>query len=177
MIKILLCLSLVILSYEQLCITGKNCPLEQGDCIVNVCKCKDGFKNLIDKSIPVDQQVYCNYAQKSHFLILIIEFLGTGIGHFLIGNYWLGLFKLLLITVYFSTRFHIFGDFKPPEIMIFAFKKLFKKEVEGFQSSKNEGTVELIYDLDELIFKFVYIIDLMLLLFNFQTDGYGIPLV
>ena len=74
--KLILYLSLVIFSYEQLpqCVLGQNCPLNQGDCIANSCQCKEGFYTLFDKSLPAEQQIYCNYAQVSHFKPLIIEF-------------------------------------------------------------------------------------------------------
>ena len=179
-IKILLYLSLVILSYEQLCIAGKNCPLDQGDCVADVCKCKNGFTNLIDKSIPVDQQIYCNYAQKSHLFILIMEIPGVGIGHFLIGNYWIGLLKLLLGITYFTTQYFYYGNFELPAI-IQLFIELFIEQAlsGGFRSEKEEKHPigKLINKLSNCLWSIVYVIDLLLLLFNFISDGNGIPLL
>ena len=179
-IKILLYLSLVILSYEQLCIAGKNCPLDQGDCVADVCKCKNGFTNLIDKSIPVDQQIYCNYAQTSHFKVLILELCGLGIGHFSIGNYWIGLLKLLLGITYFTTQYLYYHNFELPciinKIILFFFEKAISG---GFRSEKEEKHPigKLINKLSNCLWSIVYVIDLLLLLFNFISDGNGIPLL
>ena len=179
-IKILLYLSLVILSYEQLCITGKNCPLDQGDCVADVCKCKNGFTNLIDKSIPVDQQIYCNYAQTSHFKVLILELCGLGIGHFSIGNYWIGLLKLLLGITFLVTQYLYYGNFEFPAII----QKIIELFVEqaisgGFRSEKEEEHAigKLINKLSNCLWSIVYVIDFLLLLFNFYSDGNGIPLL
>ena len=40
--KLLIYLSLLILSLEQQCIFGKNCPVNQGLCVTDICVCGEG---------------------------------------------------------------------------------------------------------------------------------------
>ena len=45
--KILIYLSLIILTYEQQCIFGKNCPVNQGLCVSDMCVCSEGYQALL----------------------------------------------------------------------------------------------------------------------------------
>ena len=48
--NLLVFLLLFIFSYEQQCISGKNCPVNQGMCVSNKCVCNEGYHTLLDKS-------------------------------------------------------------------------------------------------------------------------------
>ena len=72
-----------------------NCPRNRGICTRdNKCIC---LKNYITHENFTEYGEYqCNYLQSNQANIFILEFLfGFGTGHFFLGNYIIGLFKLI----------------------------------------------------------------------------------
>ena len=177
--KLILYLSLVIFSYEQLpqCVLGQNCPLNHGNCIANSCQCKEGFYTLLDKSLPAEQQIYCNYAQASHFKPLIIEFFLPSIGHFLVGHFWLGIIKLSLILPYFIITYYLYGTFKLPRLFITLLNKFGFEFFLGLRSSREEQILELIREITGDLGSLMHFADLFLYALNVYKDGNGVPFI
>ena len=65
--KFIIYLSLIILTYEQQCIFDKNCPVNQGLCVSDICVCSEGYQTLLSQNTPLDQQIYCNYKKISQY--------------------------------------------------------------------------------------------------------------
>lgn len=124
-IKLTLYLILFTLSLQQIpqCVLGKNCPLNQGMCVGDFCKCLDGFYSLLDPSLLPDQQIYCNYEQINAYIPLILEFFIPSSGHFYAGKYWIGSLKLLLLILHISTSLILFGFIGVPKFIIFLMVK------------------------------------------------------
>ena len=123
-IKIILILSLFTFSLQQYqCVLGKNCPLNQGICIGDFCKCLDGFYSLLDPNLFADQQIYCNYEQINVYIPLLLEMFLPSIGHFYAGKYWIGSLKLLLLIMHVSTSLILFGYIGVPKFVIFIIEK------------------------------------------------------
>ena len=105
--KVYLLLTLISLAVSQQCTAGTNCPLNQGFCLGGTCECLDGFRTYYDKSLPLEQQIFCNYKQINHFIPLVLEFFpAIGLGHFYIGKYILGFIKFIFIKI-IKILFHI----------------------------------------------------------------------
>ena len=125
LIKIILILSLFTFSLQQYqCVLGSNCPLNQGMCIGDFCKCLDGFYSLLDPNLLANQQIYCNYEQINVYIPLILEMFLPSIGHFYAGKYWLGSLKLMLLIMHISTSLILFGYIGVPKYIIFIIEKL-----------------------------------------------------
>jgi len=124
-IKIILISSLLIYSLQQqlTCTLGQNCPLNQGMCVGDFCKCLDGFYSLLDPKLLPDQQIFCNYEQINVYKPLIMEIFLPSIGHFYVGKYWLGLLKLILLITYISCSYLIYGYLGVPRFIISIMKK------------------------------------------------------
>lgn len=79
-------------------ITNKNCPIPNvADYDNDICYCERGKANY-----PFDgvDGVFCQYKQKPQLTSFLLElFLGMGIGHFIIGQYVMGSFKLILVVL------------------------------------------------------------------------------
>jgi hypothetical protein len=187
--KILLFLSLLLLSYQQLqvqqeqeqCIYGQNCPYGQGTCIDNFfCKCNEGYYSFKDKTLPPGQpQTYCNYEQISHHQTAFLElFL---LGHFSVGHYWLGTIKVLLFVTFLSITYYREGKFKLPDLY-YKLKKIFGCLVEsalsrgGSDKSLSDIILDFIGLLTGDIWALMYFADYFLYQFNLYKDGNGVPL-
>ena len=118
----LIFLSIIVLTFEQQCIIGTNCPFNQGVCSANDCNCLKGYQTLFDKSIPIDQQVFCNYKQISVYAPLIFEIFLPSVGHFMVGKYWFGLIKLTVIIIFISTSLYLYQKLRVPYLLITIFK-------------------------------------------------------
>ena len=118
----LIFLSIIVLTFEQQCIIGTNCPFNQGVCSANDCNCLKGYQTLFDKSIPIDQQVFCNYKQISVYAPLIFEIFLPSVGHFMVGKYWFGLIKLTFIIIFISTCLYLYQKLRVPYLLITIFK-------------------------------------------------------
>ena len=179
-LKILLFLSLLLLSYQQQqCIYGQNCPYDRGVCMEDFyCKCNEGFYSFIDKTLPPDQpQTYCNYEQISHYQPLILEF--VLLGHFSVGHYWIGAFKVFLFLLYASLTYYLKADFELPKLFTYLFEKLVDKEnlVRGSSSFISEKQLDMIRQLVGIIWTLMYFEDILLYLFKVYNDGNGVPLI
>ena len=153
-LKILLFLSLLLLSYQQQqssqqtqCIYGQNCPYGKGTCIAaDFCKCNEGFYTFHDKTLPPGQpEIFCNYEQISFFQPLILEF--VLLGHFSVGHYWLGAFKVLLFITYFSLQYYLYNNFQVPDLFIRLFEifiKIATNELARGGKSTLENILEII---------------------------------
>ena len=180
--KILLFLSLLLLSYQQQqvqqekCINGQNCPSERGTCIADYCKCNEGYYTFKDKTLPPGYpQTYCNYEQTSQYQALILEFLL--LGHFSAGHYWLGTFKVFLIVTFLSLTYYIYGEFEFPRLF------LYLAEIIGFTRflprgglTMSEKILDMIREVAGIIWSVMYFADLFLYSMNIYKDGNGVPL-
>ena len=90
---------------EQTCIPGKNCPYNQGECSDDQCSCKDGFYTLIDPTISIVNQTFCNYKQISMKLMLLFEVLVPGVGHLYSRQWIFGAIKFVLFISYIIISF------------------------------------------------------------------------
>ena len=141
-IKILIYISLFIYTQEQLqqpqCVLGKNCPFNQGICVSNFCKCNEGFETLIDETLPADQQIYCNYEQISQYTPIILEIFLPSMGHFVVGNHWLGLIKFSLLLSFLLSSFSLYDELKVPPLMSYLFDKLGISSILGIEEDEKE---------------------------------------
>ena len=150
LIKFLLYLSLIFLSYEQQCVLGQNCPYNQGVCVSNICACNKGYHTLLDSSLPPEQQIYCNYKKISQYTPLILEIFLPSFGHFAVGKYWMGLLKLSLLLTFLASSYFLYDEIKVPTLMSALFEKfgiesflgIEKKNEEGGDDNKEEGEEE-----------------------------------
>ena len=176
--KLLIYLSLFILSYEQQCISGKNCPIKQGKCNADICECNKGYETLVVESTPTDQHIYCNYKQISQYTPLIMELFLPSIGHFKVGKYYLGLFKLILIITYCILSYYLYHELKVPDLFVYLFVKLglISIIIPGLRGQ--DPTIQLL----RIIMNFLGIVgtlmhanDILCYFFGVYTDGNGIP--
>lgn len=143
-LKILLFLSFFLFSYGQApqCVLGKNCPYNQGICETpNFCKCNEGFETLIDETLLPGEQVYCNYEQISQYTPLILEIFLPSIGHFVVGNYWVGIGKFILFISFFLSSFALYEELRVPSLMKYLYDKFEISKVlniEGEEEKKEE---------------------------------------
>ena len=182
--KIFLFLSLILLSYPQQqqqvqqeqCINGQNCPYDRGICIADYCKCNEGYYTFKDKTLPLGYpQTYCNYEQISHYQPLILEFLL--LGHFSVGHYWLGTFKVLLLVTFLAITYYLYGKFELPSLFFYLAEKIgFEVFLPRGGSSSLEKILSMIRELTGNIWSIMYFADLFLYQFKIYTDGNGVPL-
>ena len=83
--------------YEVNLCSAENCPYPSL-CISNtICKCKEGYYNT-NLDLNDDYKNKCNYKMKSSYSPFWVEIItNIGIGHMIIGNYYLGSLKLFYI--------------------------------------------------------------------------------
>ena len=203
----LIFLSILVLTFEQQCIIGTNCPFNQGVCSANDCNCLKGYQTLFDKSIPIDQQVFCNYKQISVYAPLIFEIFLPSVGHFMVGKYWFGLIKLTFIIIFISTCLYLYQKLRVPYLLITIFKyidilsylgvgeKDDNRDDDGNNEEGEEGgekgklrdmkekkkkdntNIIKIYDMSGFIFSILYIIDIFFYVFGIYKDGNGVSFV
>ena len=162
---------------QPMCIAGGNCPIGKGECIANECKCNEGFYTLNDQTLPQgQQQMFCNYVQKSLYQPLILEFFLPGVGHISVGHYYLGILKILLIVTYLSLTYYLFGKFELPRLFIYLFERIgFSVLLPRGGSSTLEKILDLVRELSGNIATLIYFADIFLYLMKVYTDGYGVP--
>ena len=178
--KMLICLTLFILSYEQQCISGKNCPIKQGKCIADICECNKGYDTLLVESTPTDQQIYCNYKQISQYTPLITEFFLPSIGHFIVGHYYLGLIKLSLIIAYCISTYMLYHELKFPDLFLYLFNKLgiINIIIPGLRGQDTRTQIlRIVHNFTGVVGTLMYFNDLFCYYFGVYTDGNGIPFV
>lgn len=134
---IVLYLTFFSFSYEQQqCINGGNCPFNQGTCVSNQCKCYKGYVNLFDKSLPADQQIYCNYERIPLDAPITLEIFLPSIGHFYVGKYWFGAIKLSLLIIYVVSSLYLYLEIRLPPVFVHLFQKI---DVFKFLGEEEEG--------------------------------------
>lgn len=117
-IKIILILTLFAFSSQQQCILGQNCPIDQGVCVGDYCKCLNGFYSLLDPTLLPGQQIYCNYEQINVYKPLIMEIFLPSVGHFYAGKYILGTIKLILFILFCACSLILNGFIGVPKFII-----------------------------------------------------------
>ena len=122
--NILLYLILLVFSNGQQCILGNNCPYNQGICVADSCNCYKGYYTLLDETLPVDQQIYCNYKQISQYTPIIIEIILPGFGHLYVGKYWMALIKISLLLTFLFSSYYLYHEFRFPELFTDLFEKI-----------------------------------------------------
>ena len=185
--NLFLFLILFIFSYEQQCIFGKNCPVNQGMCVSDICVCNEGYHTLLDKSTPANLHIYCNYKKISQYTPIVTEIFLPSFGHFIVGNYWLGLLKLSLIITYVLSSYYLYEKVDLPTL----FKKLFEKigistfledtkvpkcRKKQYDTGK-KFVIKQIFHVSSTLISLMYFVDLFFYKFGVYTDGNGIPFV
>ena len=164
---------------QPMCIAGQNCPIGKGTCIANECKCNKGFYTLYDQTLPQgQQQMFCNYVQKSLYQPLILELFLPGVGHISVGHYYLGILKILLLVTYFSLTYYLYSNFELPKLFLYLFEKFgFSVLLPRGGSSTLEKILDMVRELSGIILTIMYFADLFLYKMEVYTDGYGVPFV
>ena len=60
------------------------------------------------------------------------------IGHFYVGNYWLGFIKLTLLIAFIGSSYYLYNKFKFPELFIALFEKIGFGGVLNFETDKKD---------------------------------------
>ena len=181
--KLYLLLPLISLVISQQCTAGTNCPLNQGFCSGGTCQCLEGYRTFYDKSLPMEQQVYCNYKQINHFIPLVLEFcfLG-GFGHFYVGKYILGFVKLFLEVSAFGASFYLYKEFRVPDY-VEALKQTFLNRIIPDDVSRSTGgltteqIMQFLFNFTFHPFWILYLFDLYMYFTKAYKDGNNIPLI
>jgi hypothetical protein len=82
-----------------------NCPLPN-KCISNkICKCSEDRANFFEN--PLIPKVFCSYSRKKQLIAFVLETSLIAAGHFYIGSYLIGCFKLftLLSAIFLAFRY------------------------------------------------------------------------
>ena len=137
--NILLYLILLVFSNGQQCILGNNCPYNQGICVADSCNCYKGYYTLLDSSLPVDQQIYCNYKQISQYTPIIIEIILPGFGHLYVGKYWMALIKISLLLTFLFSSYYLYHEFRFPELFTDLFEKIGFSGIISFDKKDEDG--------------------------------------
>jgi hypothetical protein len=124
---------------EQTCIPGKNCPYNQGECSDNQCSCKDGFYTLIDPTISIVNQTFCNYEQISRKLMLLFEVLLPGIGQIYSSRLTYGIIKFISFLGYIIISIFEFKYFFIPKCFIIAKNAFFGGGDKGDNNNANNN--------------------------------------
>ena len=181
--KIYLLIPLFSLVISQQCIAGQNCPLNQGICSGETCQCLEGYRTFIDKSLPLEQQTYCNYKQVNHFIPLVLEFFpAIGLGHFYAGKYIQGFIKLILAVTWIWAMFYLHKELNIPDFVESFGKIIFNKAIGEELKSSGDGftkeeIVQYIFNVTFYPFWILYLIDIFMYFTKSYSDGKGIPLI
>ena len=162
---------------QPVCVSGQICPIGKGVCIVDTCQCNEGFYTLYDQTLqPGQQQIFCNYQQKSLYQPLVLEVFLPGVGHISVGHYWLGIIKIVLFLTYFSLTFYLYGNFEMPQLFTYAFEKCGAPVYSPRSGTGNSGKfLGIVKELSGIAFFIMYFADLFLYKMEFYNDGYGVP--
>ena len=184
--KFIIYLSLIILTYEQQCIFDKNCPVNQGLCVSDICVCSEGYHTLLAQNTPIDQQIYCNYKKISKYTPLVTEIFLPSLGHFIVGNYWLGIFKLILLLSYVISSYLLYGKVRMPHLLKVLFAKIglrifldvpFERGFRRHHMTPRIKLLMIIFLISSTLFSLMYFVDLLFYIFGIYTDGNGVPFV
>ena len=175
---------LFIKASEQQCIMGQNCPFNQGICSGDTCSCKEGYYSLLDNSKPFNNQIFCNYEQTSQYVPIILEMFLPSIGHFVVGKYWLGLIKLILLLSYSISCYILYKKWEFPKVFLFLFRKIGLKffiglpiNLRGRENSLDIIIKQIIMEISGLLISLLYFADLFAYKLGVYTDGNGVPFI
>ena len=75
-----------------------NCSVVGGICNKDVdeCICFSGYATVPQKGMPFQK---CNYRQINRWIPVVLEVILPSVGHFYVGNFYLGLVKMLLFLL------------------------------------------------------------------------------
>ena len=75
---------------------NKTCPIDQGQCIENLCFCAPGFTTFYPKNEIIKEEL-CNYPYKYKYYAIWFEMIFPfGLGHFYACRYFHGVIKFTL---------------------------------------------------------------------------------
>ena len=181
--KIYLIISLFALTISQQCITGTNCPLNQGICVGGTCQCLNGYKTLFNNALPLEKQIFCNYQQINHFIPLTLELIpGIGLGHFYIGRYWLGIIKLCLAITFICSIKYIHDELRLPSYFITIKKTILNRIDDILMIDRVHGFTDIeiaqyLFNITFYPFLIFWLFDIFMFFMNSYNDGNGIPLI
>ena len=150
-------------------------------CVSNKCVCNEGYHTLLDKSTPANLHIYCNYKKISQYTPIVTEIFLPSFGHFIVGNYWLGIFKLSLILAYVLSSYYLYGKLVLPPLFTTLISEM------GFHIEYRLGCrqdtyqeiqrIRIIIDISSILASLMYFVDLIFYKFGIYTDGNGVPFV
>ena len=183
--NLFLFLLLFIFSYEQQCIFGKNCPVYQGMCVSDICVCNEGYHTLLDKSTPANLIIFCNYKKISQYTPIVTEIFLPSLGHFIVGNYWLGILKISLILAYLLSSYYLYKKVSLPSLFIALFEKIGITIFLGIpvgrlrtrRDLERKKLAKIIFKVSSTLISLMYFVDLFFYKFGVYTDGNGVPFV
>ena len=148
-----------------ICIPKMNCPIENGQCINNICQCFDEFYSLNNNLHPKNETIFCEYRKMSRFGPLILEFFLPTVGHFYAGK--INLFIAKLFFIVFPLIGHCCG--------------LTENRQNPDGTAKTLSTCNwillILLIISAVILPFFHIIDLICYSFGFYRDGNGVPFI
>ena len=192
--KLIFFISLFSLVIDQQCIFGQNCPYNKGFCVDTRCECIEGFWSLMDKSLPPEQQTFCNYEQISLYIPLFLEFMSPSLGHFYVGKYYFAIIKLLFAVMSLGSGAYLYGTIKVPNFAII-FKNKYISEENLFERkdigevlkgnpnkpddeiSTKKKIIEVIFNCSFIPFWIFWGADLYFYFFKVYKDGNGVPFI
>ena len=180
--KIYFLIPLFSLVISQQCVPGKNCPFNQGFCNGGTCECLEGYKTLYDKSLPLEQQTYCNYEQINHYVPLVLEFI-PGLGHFYCGKYIQAAIKVILFVSWVSSAIYLHRELKIPKFVTSFFTIFSNKALDLLQPRGGTGGFSMVeiaqntFNITHLAFWVLFCYDFYMYFTNSYRDGKGFPLI
>ena len=184
--KFIIYLSLIILTYEQQCIFGQNCPVNQGLCVSDICVCSEGYQTLLAQNTPIDQQIYCNYKKISQYTPLVTEIFLPSLGHFIVGNYWLGVIKITLLLAYVISSYSLHKKVEIPHLLKVLIGKIglavflgvpIQRGLRRRPESLKTKILKITFRISSTLFSLMYFVDLFFYKLGVYTDGNGVPFV
>ena len=134
--------------------TNIICPLDQGQCIENICLCAPGYTTFYPKNDNNSNKQLCNYPYKYKYYAIWFEMIFPfGLGHFYTCRYLHGLGKFAIFW-FLALR-----------------NSIFKKKIRGYSELK-KISVLILY-----IFWILYCADFFCFNFDYYLDGNKIPLI
>ena len=180
--KIYFLIPLFSLVISQQCVPGKNCPFNQGFCNGGTCECLEGYRTLYDKSLPLEQQTFCNYEQINHFVPLILEII-PGLGHFYCGKYIQGAIKLILFVSLLSSAIYLHKELQIPKFVCSFVKILTNQALDLLEPRVGRGGFSMVeiaqytFNVTNIAFWILFCFDIYMYFTKSYRDGKGIPLI
>ena len=149
-------------------------------CVSNKCVCNEGYHTLLDKSTPANLHIYCNYKKISQYTPIVTEIFLPSLGHFIVGNYWLGIFKLSLILAYLLSSYYLYGKVVLPPLFRTLISQIgFHNEIRTrcIRYTPKIRRIIKIFIISSTLASLMYFVDLFFYKFGIYTDGNGVPFV